>query len=67
MRFLIDADLPYSLEELIATHGHIALHVSAVGLGGARDETIAEFAKSEKFAILTRRFRLRRHQKLSAG
>ena len=53
MRFLIDADLPYSLEELIATHGHTALHVSAVGLGGARDETIADFAKSEKFAILT--------------
>lgn len=27
--------------------------MSAVGLGGARDETVAEFAKSEKFAILT--------------
>jgi predicted nuclease of predicted toxin-antitoxin system len=53
MRFLIDADLPYSLERLIISYGHVALHVRDVGMGGARDEAIAEFAKSEKFAILT--------------
>ena len=53
MRFLIDADLPYSLEQLIVTHGHVALHASAAGLGGASDEVIAGFARSEKFAILT--------------
>ena len=53
MRFLIDADLPYSLETLIVAYGHAALHVRDVGLGGARDESIAEFAKSEKFVILT--------------
>lgn len=53
MRFLIDADLPYSLESLIVAYGHVALHVRDVGLGAARDEAIAEFAKSEEFAILT--------------
>jgi len=53
MRFFIDADLPYSLERLIVASGYAALHVRDVGLGGARDEIIAEFAKSERFAILT--------------
>jgi predicted nuclease of predicted toxin-antitoxin system len=53
MRFLIDADLPYSLENLLVAHGHVALHVRDVGLGGAPDEVIAEFAKSERWAILT--------------
>jgi predicted nuclease of predicted toxin-antitoxin system len=53
VRFLIDADLPYSLEGLLVAHGHVALHVRDVGLGGAPDEVIAEFAKSERWAILT--------------
>ncbi len=53
MRFLIDADLPYSLERLLVAHEHIALHVRDVGLGGASDDAIAEFARSEKWAILT--------------
>src|ERR1700756_4212098 len=53
MRFLIDADLPYSLEGLITTYGHGALHVRDIGLGGATDADIAEFARSERWAILT--------------
>ncbi|HXH39829.1 MAG TPA: DUF5615 family PIN-like protein [Thermoanaerobaculia bacterium] len=53
MRFLIDADLPYSLERLITTYGHGALHVRDVGLGGAPDADIAAFARSERWAILT--------------
>ncbi|HEX7678828.1 MAG TPA: DUF5615 family PIN-like protein [Thermoanaerobaculia bacterium] len=53
MRFLIDADLPYSLERLLVGHGHIALHVGDVGLGGATDGAIAEFARSERWTILT--------------
>jgi predicted nuclease of predicted toxin-antitoxin system len=53
VRFLIDADLPYSLEPLIVAHGHDALHVRDVGLGGASDATIADFARTERYAILT--------------
>jgi predicted nuclease of predicted toxin-antitoxin system len=53
VRFLIDADLPYSLERLIIAHGHDALHVRDVGLGGASDATIADFARTERYAILT--------------
>ncbi|HEX3071060.1 MAG TPA: DUF5615 family PIN-like protein [Thermoanaerobaculia bacterium] len=53
MRFLIDADLPYSLEHLLVAYGHGALHVRDIGLGGATDAGIAMFAKSEQLAILT--------------
>lgn len=53
MRFLIDADLPFSLERLLVEYGHHALHVGSVGMGGATDAAIAEFARSEEWAILT--------------
>lgn len=53
MHFLIDADLPYSLERLLVEYGHTGLHVRDVGLGGARDADIAKFARSERLAILT--------------
>ncbi len=53
LRFLIDADIPYSLERLLVTYGYEAIHVRDVGLGGSPDAVIAAFAKSEKWAILT--------------
>jgi predicted nuclease of predicted toxin-antitoxin system len=53
MRFLIDADLPYSLESLLVAYRHDALHVRDVGLGGAPDADIAKLARSERLAILT--------------
>ena len=53
MRFLIDADLPYSLIDLIRQRDYFALHVRDVRLGGAADEQIAAFAQSERLALLT--------------
>lgn len=51
MRFLIDADKPYSLERLFIAYGHVALHVRDAGLGGTPDAGIAKFARSEQLAI----------------
>jgi predicted nuclease of predicted toxin-antitoxin system len=53
VRFLIDEDLPYSLVRLLVAHGHVALHVRDVGLGGVSDDAIAKFASSERWTILT--------------
>ena len=41
VRFLIDADLPYSLETLLVEYGHEARYVGDIGLGAAPDAVIA--------------------------
>jgi len=54
MKFLIDADLPYSLKEIFAGRGCEALHVRDVGLFSAADEEIFDYASKNNFIILTR-------------
>ncbi len=47
MRFLLDNNLPPSLEQELAAAGHQAVHIRAYGLQAADDETVLERARSE--------------------
>jgi predicted nuclease of predicted toxin-antitoxin system len=53
VRFLIDADLPQSLVELLENRGHEAIHVRHIGLRHAADPQIADRARMENRCILT--------------
>jgi len=53
MRFLVDADLPYSLIEIISEHGHEAISVRDT-LGSATDEEVFNYANRNKCIIITR-------------
>jgi len=56
VRFLIDASLPESITEILRDHGHFGIHASAVGLGSAPDERIADYARANGHAILAADF-----------
>jgi len=53
MKFLIDADSPYSLIETFNKHEHKAVHVRNV-LGSAEDDEIFEYAQKNSYVIVTR-------------
>lgn len=53
MKFLIDADSPHSLVNILTKHGHEAAHVRDL-LGAATDNEIAEYANKNKRIIITR-------------
>lgn len=53
MRFLIDADLPRSVSDVVRSYGHEAVDVRDVGLGTAQDQEIALYAQMEKLCLLT--------------
>jgi predicted nuclease of predicted toxin-antitoxin system len=53
MRFLIDADLPYSLAEVLSRHGHEAIRVRDA-LGSATDEEVFDYASRNECIIVTR-------------
>jgi predicted nuclease of predicted toxin-antitoxin system len=53
MHFLIDADLPRSVGDLIRSHGHEATDVRDIGLRSALDTTIAQHAQREGWCLLT--------------
>ncbi|MGQ0443567.1 MAG: DUF5615 family PIN-like protein [Beijerinckiaceae bacterium] len=44
MRFLVDAQMPPVLSRYFAAEGHDAGHVADIGLGGAKDQAIWEYA-----------------------
>lgn len=44
MRFLVDAQLPPALARYLAAGGHEAEHVVDIGLSGAKDQAIWEYA-----------------------
>lgn len=54
MKFLIDADCPYSLVEVFKRHKHFALHVRDVSLGSASDDEIFEYANKNGLIVVTR-------------
>ncbi len=54
MKFLIDADLPYSLKEIFIGRNYEASHVRDVGLFSATDEEIFDYASKNNFIIVTR-------------
>lgn len=53
MRFLIDADMPRSLADVIHEHGHQALDVRDIGPSLAFDADIAAYAQVERLCIIT--------------
>ena len=53
MRFLIDEDLPRSVDSLFRRYGHEAVDVRDVGLRGASDTEIAAYAKKQGLCLIT--------------
>lgn len=53
MKFLLDANIPYSAKEIFKTPDE-AVHVRDVGLADASDEKILEFARKAKAVLITR-------------
>jgi predicted nuclease of predicted toxin-antitoxin system len=54
VRFLIDANLPRSMVELIASLGHEVEFARDVGLSAASDSEVAAHAQTTQAAIITR-------------
>ncbi len=54
MRFLIDAQLPPALARWLAAKGHEAEHVADIGLGGATDKAIWEYAVGARSVIISK-------------
>ena len=53
MKFLIDADTPYSLIEIFRKNGYDAIHVRDV-LKFSKDEQIFEYANKNNYIIVTK-------------
>jgi predicted nuclease of predicted toxin-antitoxin system len=53
MRFLIDADLPRSVNGVIRARGHEPIDVRDVGLRDAEDAEIARYAQAEGLCLIT--------------
>ena len=53
MHFLIDADLPRSVGEVLRSYGHDAADVRDIGMRNASDVTIAEQARQKGWCLLT--------------
>jgi predicted nuclease of predicted toxin-antitoxin system len=54
MRFIIDAQLPPALAQLLTNHGHHAEHVQDVGLRNADDSLIWNYALQHQAVIVTK-------------
>jgi predicted nuclease of predicted toxin-antitoxin system len=52
MHFLIDADLPRSVGNLIRSYGHNATDIRDIGMRRALDATIAQHAQREGLCLL---------------
>ncbi|NTU63375.1 MAG: DUF5615 family PIN-like protein [Chloroflexi bacterium] len=53
MHFLIDADLPRSLAEIIRQRGHDVTDVRDIGLRSAKDPVIARYAREHHICLIT--------------
>jgi predicted nuclease of predicted toxin-antitoxin system len=54
LKFLVDANLPFSCKELLEKLGLNARHVREVGLGSASDEAVFNYAQKTGRVIITR-------------
>ena len=54
MEFLLDENLPLSFVELLQKAGFATGHVRLIGLQGASDFRIAEYAKNHKLVLITK-------------
>jgi predicted nuclease of predicted toxin-antitoxin system len=52
-KFLIDEDMPRSLSRVLSDEGFSATDVRDVGLRGAHDETVFNFAQEEQAVFIT--------------
>ena len=52
-RFLVDEDLPRSLSSTLSAAGHVAQHVTEIGLAGASDDLVVAHASSLGSIFLT--------------
>jgi len=55
MKFLLDANIPYSAREIFGEN-HNALHVRDLNLQNASDKEIIDWAKQNKAALISRDF-----------
>jgi predicted nuclease of predicted toxin-antitoxin system len=53
-RFIVDAQLPTALARWLGAHGHVAEHVADLGMGGASDTAIWDFALAMQAVIITK-------------
>jgi predicted nuclease of predicted toxin-antitoxin system len=53
MHFLIDADFPRSVSDVLQAYGHETIDVRDIGLRNATDTTIARYAQQEGLCLLT--------------
>ena len=56
MRFLVDGDLPRSINNLFRRYRHEVVDVRDIGLGGAKDRQIAEHARKNGLCLVTADF-----------
>mgnify|MGYP001593457626 FL=1 len=54
MRFFLDENIPLSVLDFIASFGFKVDHVKNIGMHGARDKQIAEYAKKQKAVLITK-------------
>ncbi|MHB1830425.1 MAG: DUF5615 family PIN-like protein [Candidatus Micrarchaeaceae archaeon] len=54
MKFLLDANMPYSSLELLGELGHKGIRASDVGLGAAEDEEVLAYAKKTKCILISK-------------
>lgn len=54
MKFIIDAQLPPALAQHLVRLGHEAKHVVDVGLLGADDQSLRQYAAKHHWAIITK-------------
>src|SRR5207302_10871963 len=51
--FLVDANLPRAIRDLIRRHGHQAMDVRDIGLATASDQDIADHARQHQLSIIS--------------
>ena len=54
MKFIVDAQLPPGLCRWLEARGHIAQHVSELGLGGASDNSIADLVEADGAVLISK-------------
>jgi predicted nuclease of predicted toxin-antitoxin system len=54
MRFLVDAQLPPALVQLLREHGHDAVHVTEIGPADTSDSDLWRYALEHDSAIVTK-------------
>ncbi|MDR0482353.1 MAG: DUF5615 family PIN-like protein [Cellulomonadaceae bacterium] len=55
MRFIVDANLPFSLVKLLRDHGHTADHVGGLDIGkDASDTVIAQWADTQNAVVVSK-------------